>query len=504
MAAFHPQLTPGGPDEPDGLLAEPTWGVTQASVLSQGERRLEAEMYLSDGYGLRTAIEARSGGWKPLKELALVWQPSRLKGIVVPRGSGTPFLAAGQVFEARPMPRKWLSPAKTPQATQRFVTAGTILVSCSGNVGRVTIAHRPHLNTLITHDLMRIEPRDSGLRGWLYAFFRTSTFHLIATGEHYGRVIKHLEVGHLNAQPVVMVDHQVAARFEKDVARIFSNRDDAHVLIEEAEALYSHALDLGGPAASLDTPFAVPAHSVFDRRRRLDAFYHNPLVQQICDAQSRQAKAVRSLAELAERIWWPGRFKRVFGDNGTPYVSAEDLFDLNPVISKRVYTGLVENREDYFLRPEWLVLVRSGQTYGLNGSARLVGNRLTKFFVSEDLIRISAKADLIQPGYLLCALSHPLLGRPLVIRNAYGTSIPHLEPPDVGTIPVPRFDVKVEHEIADRVERAAQLQADADALEDQVTAEAEEIVRKFMHGGASPNKSASIRETHAVARKRGA
>ena len=482
MAAVRDQLTPPQPAERSDAFGEPAWGVTQASVIGQGERRLEAEMYLSDGYGLRAAIEARPVGWKPLVELADVWQPSRLKGIVVPPASGTPFLAAGQVFEARPRPHKWLSIAKTPNAAERFVQAGTILVSCSGNVGRVTIAYRPHLDTLITHDLMRIEPRDPALSGWLYAFFRTSTFRLIATGEHYGHVIKHLEVSHLNALPVVTVDDPVAIRFRQDVQAVFSKRDEAYGLIEDAEAMYSAMVGLHIPTIDVDVPFSVSASSFSGGRRRLDAFYHNRLVDQICQAQARRAKAVRTLAELTNRIWWPGRFKRAFGDNGTPYVSAEDLFDLNPIISKRVHAGLVDNREDYFLKPEWLVLVRSGQVYGLNGSVRLVSNRLTKFFVSEDLIRISPEPDVIRPGYLLCTLSHPLLGRPLVVRYAYGTSIPHLEPLDVGMIPVPRFDSQAEDEIADRIERAVQLQAEADILEDQITAEAEEIVRQFMHG----------------------
>jgi type I restriction enzyme S subunit len=483
MAALCSELTPDQPEDgPGGPLSELTWGVTQAALLAHGERRLEAETYLSDGYGLRAAIEARGSGWQPLGDLAKVWQPNRLKGIVVPPGSGTPFLAAGQVFESRPMARKWLSLAKTPHAAERFVESRTILISCSGNVGRVTMTYKPHLGSLITHDLMRVEPQDNGLNGWLYAFFRTSTFRLIATGEHYGHVIKHLEVAHLNALPVVTVDDDAASRFQSRVSRIFAQRDEAYDLIAEAEAIYSAALDLDASAASLEAPFSVQASGITNGRRRLDAFYHNPLVEQICKAQSEHGNDVVSLADLTSRIWWPGRFKRIFGDNGTPYVSAEDLFDLNPIISKHVYAGLVKNRDDYFLQPEWLVLVRSGQTYGLNGSVRLVGGRLTKFFVSEDLIRIAPEPELVRPGYLLCALSHHRLGRPLVIRNAYGTSIPHLEPLDVATIPVPRFDTTLETEIADRMERAIRLQADADELEDDITAEAEEIVRQFMRG----------------------
>ena len=58
MAAVHARLEPGQPAHPSSAFIEPTWGVTQASVIRQGERRLEAEMYLSDGFGLRAAIEA--------------------------------------------------------------------------------------------------------------------------------------------------------------------------------------------------------------------------------------------------------------------------------------------------------------------------------------------------------------------------------------------------------------------------------------------------------------
>ena len=60
------------------------------------------------------------------------WQPSRLKGIQVSPEHGTPFLAATQVFDVRPVPRKWLSLNRTNDHVQRFVHEGTILLTCSG------------------------------------------------------------------------------------------------------------------------------------------------------------------------------------------------------------------------------------------------------------------------------------------------------------------------------------------------------------------------------------
>ena len=99
-----------------------------------GDSRMEAENYLEGGYGIRLAMEARQAGWANLGRLAKVWQPLRLKGIQVSRELGTPFLSATQVFDLRPAPRKFLSLNHTNHAASRFVTPGTILVTCSGSV----------------------------------------------------------------------------------------------------------------------------------------------------------------------------------------------------------------------------------------------------------------------------------------------------------------------------------------------------------------------------------
>ena len=87
-----------------------------ASLMFRGDRRMEARHLLATGFISRAAIEAQKGGWTPLQELAEVWQPGRLKGIQVPMSSGTPFLSATQVFDARPLPRKWLSPQSDSEA----------------------------------------------------------------------------------------------------------------------------------------------------------------------------------------------------------------------------------------------------------------------------------------------------------------------------------------------------------------------------------------------------
>jgi type I restriction enzyme, S subunit len=155
---------------------------------------------------------------------------------------------------------------------------------------------------------------------------------------------------------------------------------------------------------------------------------------------------------------------------------------VNPPVTKRIYAGLVENAEEYFLREGWLLMARSGQIYGLNGRVLLVSHRHTRAFISEDLIRIVPECSRIRPGYLSMVLSHPTLGRPLVIRHAFGTSIPHLEPADLRGVWVPRLSDSIEAQIADYMEQASRLRSEADDLEDKMTAQADHVIEAYLHG----------------------
>lgn len=442
---------------------------------------MEASTYLSDGHGRRLAIEARPTGWNRIGEMARVWQPSRLKGITVPEETGAPFLSAGQVFEAQPQARKWLSLQKTPDAEDRFVDHGLILLSCSGTVGRVTMAHHPHDDHIITHDLLRIEPKVDGLQGWIYAFMRTTDFRAMATGAHYGHMIKHLEPAHVGALPIPSLDDRLLHEFEVAFRDVLDARDRAGVLRDEALELYSAAIAAPEDDTSSDEPFTIPARDLLRGRRRLDAYHHNSVVRRVSRAMSESARTVELLPDVTKDIWWPNRFKRAFGEGGAPYVSAVELFDLNPPITKHIYAGLVANAHEYFVEPGWLLMARSGQIYGLNGRVVLASERHAEFFVSEDIIRIVPDQDRIRPGYLQAVLGHPFLGRPLVLRHAYGTSIPHLEPGDLSGVAVPRYAEDVETAIADRMEECASLTSHADKLEDEMTSRAEALIEQFLH-----------------------
>ena len=258
------------------------WASVPSSSLAAADRRMEAETYMSTGFRIRMAIENKEGGWKRFGELARVWMPSRLKGIQVSRDFGTPFLAATQVYDVRPIPRIWLALARTADSASRFVKPGMILVTRSGSVGRPTLAYAPHENTLISDDLLRIEAMNQRDRGWLYAYLHAPQVRAMATGVHYGHMIKHLETSHLENLPTPTVDDATTTDFARRVSHILELRNEGHRLTLAAEARFETPL---GPFKITDWGehgFSVNAsHVVHSGRRRLDASFHNPGVAAI-------------------------------------------------------------------------------------------------------------------------------------------------------------------------------------------------------------------------------
>jgi len=55
---------------------------------------------------------------------------------------------------------------------------------------RATLAYAAHENTLISHDLLRIEPIQEQDRGWIYAYLLAPQTRAMTKSVHYGHIIK--------------------------------------------------------------------------------------------------------------------------------------------------------------------------------------------------------------------------------------------------------------------------------------------------------------------------
>lgn len=445
----------------------------RASTLFSGDRRMEAETYLTSGYGIRLAMEAKTG-WVRFSETATASAPPRIKQILVSPEYGIPYLNTSQVFDIRPKPRKWLAMEKTLKGEARLVKAGTILVMASATVGRAIVATKSHEDTIISHHFMRVEPRDPEMAGWVYAYLRSPQASAMMTSSQYASVIRHIEPHHLHSLPIPVVSKAIAKRFTALVEEIVALRDAAAEKTRLAEAAFSDAV---GQIASKGKQegFSTSLRELSKGRRRFEGAYHTPSVRAIVAAFKRHQR----LGELSSGVWWGNRFKRSYGDGGIPYLSADDVFTTNAHDIKNILVDSGDGHEDLQVKQGWLIMACSGQIYGMNGSTMIATEWHENAVFSHDMIRIIPNGQ-ARPGYLLTALTHPVLGRPLLIREAYGTSIPHLDPEDVASFPVARFAPAQEDEIADLAEGAAEQQARAEVMERALAEEAGDVITDFL------------------------
>lgn len=453
------------------------------SALWSGERRMEAENYLASGYGQKLAMKARLGGVGVLEDVARVWQPSRLKGIQVSKEFGTPFLAATQAFDLRPVPRKFLSLNRTDDSGNRFVSQGVILVTCSGSVGRATLATSALSGVLISHDLLRVEPKDPELWGWTYAYLRSRLARSMMGSAQYGHIIKHLEPSHLEALPMPRPRDAVAARFQKDAARVLKSRNQAVVLMQEAEALFESAVGLPRALDSGEAGFSVRASALMSGRRRLEGVFHNPTVRKLQSYFKTRKIETESLSQAGFDLWLPTRFRRIPAEEGVELMGSADLFEINPDLDKRIADGDFGDRNSGRAKQGWLLLARSGQTYGLNGTLAIANEFHQDKVISDHVIRIAPnKKCNARVGYVYAALSHPVLGRPMVKSLAYGSSIPEIDVSDIAALPMARLDKKTENRIADMAEEGAQLFADADIIENKMSTAVDVMLASLLAG----------------------
>lgn len=453
-----------------GITARPV----RLSAVLGGDIRLEASTYLRDGYGfVRLAEQAKNH--VALGDLTEIWQPSRLTGYTVPEGKGLPFFTAGQVFEDFPRVRKWLAKPFVPQAEERYVSTSWLLLSCSGVVGRVTAVYQHHVGKVITHDLLRIVPKDAAEYGWLYAYMKTGFFQQIAQAAQYGHMIKHIEVAHASSFPVIMPDEAMRRAIGDVGADAVRKRSEAWALRDEAFAKLEEALGASGGALPVASNHStVKLSEVLQARSRLDADFYEGAVK---DASSLLANFPSvALGQVTTFCSDLGRFARVYGDGGTPYVGASELFDVNAKPTKRIYAKLVRDWEKYTLHSGTIIMACSGQKYGIIGRSLMLTENHNGLFGSHDLIRIVLDKDKMRPGYLLTFLNDPLIGRPCVVRNAYGTSVPHLDPGDIRNLRIPHLDANTENAIADLMERSVALSAEADRLENKAVDLAQEQI----------------------------
>jgi hypothetical protein len=274
-------------------------------------------------------------------------------------------------------------------------------------------------------------------------------------------------------------------------------REEAFRLTLEAEAMYADQFPQVKVGLS-ETGYSVSANEIFAGRRRLDAYYYNPHAEAaLFSVQS--GDRLMSLSAVTADIFGVPRFKHVYSTKGIPYLDSEDLFKTNPELTKYIPEATKKDATKYFVESGWVLMASSGQLYGLNGSAIIANDAHEGKIISNHVVRIVPRD--IRAGYLAMALAHPLLGRPLISRLAFGSEVPEIAPDDLRHHSIPRLGSIFEDQIAGSVEKASQLRTEADRAEDDAVLLLEAFLDRRLAGQGESDALRGARETEAYIRR---
>ena len=453
----------------------PDWASVSLTEIVASCLRLDASAHGVSVQHTRQIIS--DCGWDvlPLPRLTTsIERPSRFRAVYAEKDAekAEPFFLPSQVNDAVSRPTKWIYPEPMKMDVDSLrVKQGQILLSCSGTIGECAYVRKDKAGKIFSGDLIRITADNSG---YLYILLKSGAGRVLLNGLLYGGVVKHIDPAHL--EKVLVPNPPLSLR-----KKIHCLVEESHKLLDESNALFENARMILQNALRLpDMKSLKQRAQMFDSQspvqnfsvpigkweRRLDASYHQPIVDEITRALEKSSAEVAAVSDkrISAKIILPRRFRRIYVDEGcgTPFIGGRQVCQLDPsnkkYLSRVHHVSLVES--ELFLQEGMTLITCSGSV----GKVAMVPKHWQIFAASQHIIRIiPASRDV--SGYLHAWLSGEY-AQPLIARFIYGAVVDEIDDGQVGYIPVPLLnDAHIQRKINNMVLRANEKRAAAHAME---------------------------------------
>ena len=185
-------------------------------------------------------------------------------------------------------------------------------------------------------------------------------------------------------------------------------------------------------------PSTVGAHNVklSDLAGRLDASYHVPIVDTTIEHLKQHAEEVTTVGDphISQEVILPGRFKRVYVDEGygRVLIGGKQLSELDPSSKKYLSTAKHDKMLKKLEVHEGTTLITRSGTIGKIG---LAPKHWEHYIPSDHVIRIVPASKDIS-GYLNIFLASDY-GKALVTRFTYGSVVDEIDDNHVRQIAIP-------------------------------------------------------------------
>ncbi|NCT87289.1 restriction endonuclease subunit S [Stenotrophomonas acidaminiphila] len=454
-----------------------------SSWLERDGRRLDCNPYMSGALEAKVLLESMPARKDRLQDVTRngmsgIFHAGRIKRMWVDSPEhGQPFLSSTEILQADLSNLPLISRKAIAENPRLPLHTGWTLITRSGTVGRMAYARPDMEGYACSEHVLRVVPDAEKIPpGYLYAYLSSKFGVPLVIGGTFGSIIQHIEPEHIANLPVP----RLGTKAERDVHALMesaaSNRSRAHELRQEAQSSLYRQFSLSD-LADADTAVNYAAFNVqASSLRRLDAAHHSPACRAAANELA-SAGETKRLDDVA-RVFTPGIFKRIHVEDpayGYPYFSGTELFQYDP--EPRGYLSRRAPKiDEYIVRENWLLIQDAGQLEGLIGRLMRVTPAFANSVVSNHLMRVAAE-EAADAAYLSVVLSSPH-GYRAITRNAFGSSIPQLDPAHIGALRLPWPKETIRKRIAGPVLEAWNLEDEASANVRKATKKVEDAIEK--------------------------
>ena len=448
---------------------------TNSTSLFEGDFRLNAEYYTHEN-NFKLAKHLKT---TKLSSLADVVGFGPFKRYYIENIKyGVPLISSSEMMESNPSCEGIISSELTKEVSKYLVSRNTILVSCSGTIGNITLVDSRLVNKAISQHALRVIANNETHIGFLYSFLNSEYGYSIISGKKSGAVIDEIYENDLNIIDIPVISEDYILELNTLILDAFANRDLANEYLEKASQLihlYNKLPEFSDSELSKidsETEIKKTNLSEFTFDYRLDAHFYNPLAEKAVGNIKQFASKYESLFNLADCSFKGSRSTRnyVDKDHGIPFLSGKNIVQIRGNY-KYISRTETNNLSDMILEKNQILISRSGTL----GRTVFVWNNYENFAASEHLIRVVPNSELIDEGYLYAFLSTDY-GYHQLLRYKHGSVIDEITEGQISQSVIPLPSDKQQKEIGDLVRNAYNLRAEAIRLED----EAQEILTQAL------------------------
>lgn len=472
-------------DEDEVIEDALKWCTVKLSEVIEKDKRLEASVFGLDGKRAREDVNECSYEKVHLLGkngiLSKAFYPGRFKRIYCDKTSGIPFFLPSQMGEIAPKPEKYISPLTKCNFAELKLKNGDILLTRSGTIGNLTVVSKTLEDKVFSDDVIRISCKESVDTGYLYAFLKSKTGNTILQTNSYGSVITHIEPDHLSEVPIPYPSRVMREEINNLIMKSFELRDKSNEILDEASSLLIKALNLP-PVEDLKIEKLtgeVDSYSVklSEVNNRIDGSYHVPVVKAILAHLDKHSSELVPISDprVSKRVFLPGRFKRVYVEegNGRVFFGGKQIYELDPTNKKYLSVSKHDARikKELEIIENMILVTRSGTI----GKVVMTPKHWEKWIINEHVIRIEPSSPEIA-GYLSVFLNTEY-GYRLITRFTYGSVVDEINEHHVGQVRIPLLkDEELQNNISAMALEANNLRFEAYKLEQKALTAIDKII----------------------------